>query len=199
MIHRGFNSAPRRQLIPNLFSNVLKVIAEADHPLTHHEIVEAVSERMDRSDEELKRQITVSLQDALIYGYLRVKNFRYSIVQNRLDPNEPRDIKTFNKLPVAVAVAETTKSPDALKLEQRSRDEQSTSKGAGEQHPSTHARKADNEAETSESVRHRTPEMTTLASESIQPSSAQPGTETEEETSVTKTDLRPRRLQRKME
>ncbi|EDW86335.1 uncharacterized protein Dwil_GK17533 [Drosophila willistoni] len=197
MIHRGFNSAPRRQLIPNLFSNILKVIAEADHPLTHHEIVEAVSERMDRCDEELKRQITVSLQDALIYGYLRVKNFRYSIVQNRLDPNEPRDMKTFNKLTVAVAVAET--KPSALKLKQSSRDEQSTSKGAGAQDLHTHPEKADDQAETSESVRHSKPEVVSLARDSIQPSNTQPGTETEEETSATKTDLRPRRLQRKME
>lgn len=67
------------------------MVAESDRPLTQHEIVEAVSERLDRSDEELKRQVTVNLHDALIYGYLRVKNYRYSIVPSRLDPNEPRE------------------------------------------------------------------------------------------------------------
>ncbi|KAH8396266.1 hypothetical protein KR222_007023, partial [Zaprionus bogoriensis] len=79
------NQAPRRKLIPNLFTNILKVIAESDRPLTQHEIVEAVSERLERSDEELKRQITVNLHDALIYGYLRVKNYRYSIVSNQME------------------------------------------------------------------------------------------------------------------
>ncbi|XP_017133318.1 uncharacterized protein LOC108149916 isoform X1 [Drosophila elegans] len=88
MLHSSYNRAPRRKLIPNLFSNILQVIAEADHPLTEPEIVEAVSDRLDRSDEELKRQITVSLHDALIYGYLRVKNYRYSIVPSRLDPDD---------------------------------------------------------------------------------------------------------------
>ncbi|XP_017133319.1 uncharacterized protein LOC108149916 isoform X2 [Drosophila elegans] len=58
MLHSSYNRAPRRKLIPNLFSNILQVIAEADHPLTEPEIVEAVSDRLDRSDEELKRQIT---------------------------------------------------------------------------------------------------------------------------------------------
>ncbi|XP_030381867.1 uncharacterized protein LOC115629531 [Scaptodrosophila lebanonensis] len=91
MLRGSQNRAPRRKLIPNLFSNILKVIAESDRPLTQHEIVEAVSQRMERSDEELKRQITVNLHDALITGYLRVKNFRYSIVPNGLDPNEPRE------------------------------------------------------------------------------------------------------------
>ncbi|KAI8036182.1 uncharacterized protein LOC128260366 [Drosophila gunungcola] len=88
MLHSSYNRAPRRKLIPNLFSNILQVIADADHPLTEPEIVEAVSDRLDRSDEELKRQITVSLHDALIYGYLRVKNYRYSIVPSRLDPDD---------------------------------------------------------------------------------------------------------------
>ncbi|XP_016980098.1 uncharacterized protein LOC108045324 [Drosophila rhopaloa] len=88
MLHSSYNRAPRRKLIPNLFSNILQVIADADHPLTEPEIMEAVSDRLDRSDEELKRQITVSLQDALIYGYLRVKNYRYSIVPSRLDPDD---------------------------------------------------------------------------------------------------------------
>ncbi|EDW06044.1 uncharacterized protein LOC6585574 [Drosophila mojavensis] len=87
----GPNQAPRRKLIPNLFSSILRVVAESDRPLTQHEIVEAVSERLDRSDEELKRQVTVNLHDALIYGYLRVKNYRYSIVPSRVDPNEPRE------------------------------------------------------------------------------------------------------------
>ncbi|TDG40471.1 hypothetical protein AWZ03_013108 [Drosophila navojoa] len=87
----GPNQAPRRKLIPNLFSSILRVVAESDRPLTQHEIVEAVSERLERSDEELKRQVTVNLHDALIYGYLRVKNYRYSIVPSRLDPNEPRE------------------------------------------------------------------------------------------------------------
>ncbi|XP_034487987.1 uncharacterized protein LOC117792106 [Drosophila innubila] len=85
------NQAPRRKLIPNLFSSILNVIAESDRPLTQHEIVEAVSERLERSDEELKRQITVNLHDAIIYGYLKVRNYRYSIVPSRLDPNEPRE------------------------------------------------------------------------------------------------------------
>ncbi|XP_017064556.1 uncharacterized protein LOC108103538 [Drosophila eugracilis] len=88
MLHSSYNRAPRRQLIPNLFSNILQVIADADHPLTEHEIMEAVADRLDRNDEELKRQIIVSLNDALIYGYLRVKNYRYSIVPSRLDPND---------------------------------------------------------------------------------------------------------------
>ncbi|XP_064538933.1 uncharacterized protein LOC135428765 [Drosophila montana] len=91
MRQNGPNQAPRRKLIPNLFSSILNVVAESDRPLTQHEIVEAVSERLDRSDEELKRQITVNLHDALIYGYLRVRDYRYSIVQSRLDPNEPRE------------------------------------------------------------------------------------------------------------
>lgn len=82
------NQAPRRKLIPNLFTNILRVIANSDRPLTQHEIVEAVSERLERSDEELKRQITVNLHDALIYGYLRVKNYRYSIAPSRLDLND---------------------------------------------------------------------------------------------------------------
>ncbi|XP_016946166.1 uncharacterized protein LOC108021883 [Drosophila biarmipes] len=88
MLHSSYNRAPRRKLIPNLFSNILQVIADADHPLTEPEIIEAVADRLDRSDEELKRQITVSLHDALIYGYLRVKNYRYSIVPSRLDPDD---------------------------------------------------------------------------------------------------------------
>ncbi|KAH8279538.1 hypothetical protein KR044_011918 [Drosophila immigrans] len=85
------NQAPRRKLIPNLFTNILNVIAESDRPLTQHEIVEAVSERLERSDEELKRQITVNLHDAIIYGYLKVRNFRYSIGPSPSEPNEPRD------------------------------------------------------------------------------------------------------------
>ncbi|KAH8420228.1 hypothetical protein KR009_007693, partial [Drosophila setifemur] len=85
-MHSSYNRAPKRQLIPHLFSNILQVISDSDHPLTEHEILMAVSELMERNDEELKRQITVSLHDALIYGYLRVKNCRYSIVTNRLDP-----------------------------------------------------------------------------------------------------------------
>ncbi|KMZ08141.1 uncharacterized protein Dsimw501_GD28773 [Drosophila simulans] len=91
MLHSSYNRAPRRKLIPNLFSNILQVIADADHPLTEPEIMEAVADRLDPFDEELKRQITVSLHDALIYGYLRVKNYRYSIVPSRLDPDEHRD------------------------------------------------------------------------------------------------------------
>lgn len=90
MLHSSYNRAPRRKLIPNLFSIILQVVADAARPLTEHEIVEAVSKKMERSDEELKRQITVSLHDALIYGYLRVKNFRYSIVSSRLDPSTHR-------------------------------------------------------------------------------------------------------------
>lgn len=82
------NQAPRRKLIPNLFTNILKVIASSDRPLTQHEIVEAVAERLERSDEELKRQITVNLHDALIYGYLKVKNYRYSIAPSALDLND---------------------------------------------------------------------------------------------------------------
>lgn len=82
------NQAPRRKLIPNLFTNILRVIANSDRPLTQHEIVEAVSEHLERSDEELKRQITVNLHDALIYGYLKVKNYRYSIAPSRLDLND---------------------------------------------------------------------------------------------------------------
>lgn len=82
------NQAPRRKLIPNLFTNILKVIASSDRPLTQHEIVEAVAERLERSDEELKRQITVNLHDALIYGYLKVKNYRYSIAPSVLDLND---------------------------------------------------------------------------------------------------------------
>ncbi|XP_039498339.1 uncharacterized protein LOC120455902 isoform X2 [Drosophila santomea] len=58
MLHSSYNRAPRRKLIPNLFSNILQVIADADHPLTEPEIMEAVADRLDRSDEELKRQIT---------------------------------------------------------------------------------------------------------------------------------------------
>ncbi|KAH8386664.1 hypothetical protein KR093_001842, partial [Drosophila rubida] len=85
------NQAPRRKLIPNLFSSILNVIAESDRPLTQHEIVEAVSERLERSDEELKRQITVNLHDAIIYGYLKVRNFRYSIVPTPSEPNEQHE------------------------------------------------------------------------------------------------------------
>ncbi|KAM8719574.1 hypothetical protein ACLKA7_005760 [Drosophila subpalustris] len=85
------NQAPRRKLIPNLFSSILNVIAESDRPLTQHEIVEAVSERLERSDEELKRQITVNLHDAIIYGYLKVRNYRYSLVPGSVDPNEAHD------------------------------------------------------------------------------------------------------------
>ncbi|XP_017045903.1 uncharacterized protein LOC108091291 [Drosophila ficusphila] len=88
MLHSSYNRAPRRKLIPNLFSSILQVIADADHPLTEPEIMEALADRLDRSDEELKRQIIVSLHDALIYGYLRVKNYRYSIVPSRLDPDD---------------------------------------------------------------------------------------------------------------
>ncbi|XP_017157164.1 uncharacterized protein LOC108165601 [Drosophila miranda] len=85
MQSRGYNRPPKRKQIPHLFSNILQVVAEADRPLTQPEIVEALVERLDRSDEELKRQITVSLHDALINGYLRVKNYRYSSVSDRLD------------------------------------------------------------------------------------------------------------------
>ncbi|XP_034111167.1 uncharacterized protein LOC132796258 [Drosophila nasuta] len=85
------NQAPRRKLIPHLFTNILNVIAESDRPLTQHEIVEAVSERLERSDEELKRQITVNLHDAIIYGYLKVRNYRYSIVPSHSEPNEQRE------------------------------------------------------------------------------------------------------------
>ncbi|KAH8323179.1 hypothetical protein KR074_008605 [Drosophila pseudoananassae] len=87
MLHSSYNRAPRRKLIPNLFSIILQVVADSARPLTEHEIAEAVSKKMERCDEELKRQVTVSLHDALIYGYLRVKNFRYSIVSSRLEPN----------------------------------------------------------------------------------------------------------------
>ncbi|XP_032594814.1 uncharacterized protein LOC6565745 [Drosophila grimshawi] len=92
MRHKGPNQAPRRKLIPNLFSNILNVIAESDRPLTQQEIVEAVAERLNRCDEELKRQITVNLHDAIIYGYLRMKDYRYSIVQNRFSANEQREL-----------------------------------------------------------------------------------------------------------
>ncbi|XP_023163641.2 uncharacterized protein LOC111594511 isoform X1 [Drosophila hydei] len=57
MRQNGPNQAPRRKLIPNLLSSILRVVAESDRPLTQHEIVEAVSKCLDRSDEELKRQL----------------------------------------------------------------------------------------------------------------------------------------------
>ncbi|XP_022225179.2 uncharacterized protein LOC111075950 [Drosophila obscura] len=101
MLPRGYNRPTKRKLIPHLFSNILQVVAAADRPLTQPEIVEAVAERLDRCDEELKRQITVGLNDALIYGYLRIKNHRYSVVPDRLDPSErpattsPVPAKTF--------------------------------------------------------------------------------------------------------
>ncbi|XP_020805574.1 uncharacterized protein LOC110181966 [Drosophila serrata] len=85
MLHSSYNRAPRRKLIPNLFSSILQVIADSEHPLTEPEIVAAISRRMNRNDEELKRQITVGLQDALITGYLRIKNLRYSVISNRLE------------------------------------------------------------------------------------------------------------------
>ncbi|KAH8376303.1 hypothetical protein KR200_001377, partial [Drosophila serrata] len=84
-MHSSYNRAPRRKLIPNLFSSILQVIADSEHPLTEPEIVAAISRRMNRNDEELKRQITVGLQDALITGYLRIKNLRYSVISNRLE------------------------------------------------------------------------------------------------------------------
>ncbi|XP_017110122.2 uncharacterized protein [Drosophila bipectinata] len=93
MLHSSYNRAPRRKLIPNLFSIILQVVADSTRPLTEHEIAEAVSKKMERCDEELKRQITVSLHDALIYGYLRVKNFRYSIVSSRLEPNSHQSFR----------------------------------------------------------------------------------------------------------
>ncbi|KAH8338089.1 hypothetical protein KR059_005641, partial [Drosophila kikkawai] len=89
-MHSSYNRAPRRKLIPNLFSSILQVIADSDHPLTEPEIVVAISKRMNRNDEELKRQITVGLQDALITGYLRMKNLRYSVVTNRLEQLQSR-------------------------------------------------------------------------------------------------------------
>ncbi|SPP89159.1 uncharacterized protein LOC117590692 [Drosophila guanche] len=90
MLTRGYNRPPKRKLIPQLFSNILRVIADADRPLTQQEIVEGVAERLDRCDEELKRQITVALNDALIYGYLRIKDHCYSVVTDCLDPSERR-------------------------------------------------------------------------------------------------------------
>jgi len=87
------NQAPRRRLIPNLFNSILNVIAESERPLTQHEIVEAVSERLERSDEELKRQVTVNLHDAIIYGYLKVRNYRYTIVPSDLSSNEPQELQ----------------------------------------------------------------------------------------------------------
>ncbi|XP_015042356.1 uncharacterized protein [Drosophila pseudoobscura] len=103
MQSRGYNRPPKRKQIPHLFSNILQVVAEADRPLTQPEIVEALVERLDRSDEELKRQITVSLHDALINGYLRVKNYRYSSVSDRLgsdlDSGVPRISGTGNRTP----------------------------------------------------------------------------------------------------
>ncbi|XP_023163723.2 uncharacterized protein LOC111594511 isoform X2 [Drosophila hydei] len=83
MRQNGPNQAPRRKLIPNLLSSILRVVAESDRPLTQHEIVEAVSKCLDRSDEELKRQVTVNLHDAIIYGNLRNDRNRNDAVVNQ--------------------------------------------------------------------------------------------------------------------
>ncbi|XP_043660226.1 uncharacterized protein LOC122624632 [Drosophila teissieri] len=135
MLHSSYNRAPRRKLIPNLFSNILQVIADADHPLTEPEIMEAVADRLDRSDEELKRQITVSLHDALIYGYLRVKNYRYSIVPSRLDPDEHPDhnepSSSITAAPEHNRVQERISSQTSAAMDDRQdRDEELTPKSA---------------------------------------------------------------------
>ncbi|XP_017030374.1 uncharacterized protein [Drosophila kikkawai] len=117
MLHSSYNRAPRRKLIPNLFSSILQVIADSDHPLTEPEIVVAISKRMNRNDEELKRQITVGLQDALITGYLRMKNLRYSVVTNRLEQLQSRAASSSSGMAGSSWISQATASESMESLD----------------------------------------------------------------------------------
>ncbi|BFG00351.1 uncharacterized protein DMAD_00375 [Drosophila madeirensis] len=149
MLTRGYNRPPKHKLIPQLFSNILRVIADADRPLTQQEIVEGVAERLERCDEELKRQITVGLNDALIYGYLRVKNHRYSVVTDRQDPSERRAMSSSAPQP-------KTSRPGTSGMQYNQRVKRSVSVRLDTSSP--HATSSSGTAGASDSDKQRLPE-----------------------------------------